>query len=170
MPLRVHLPLPPAGLFPDSEAIQSSVRDGVTDWSDVVAPGVPSFTFVDDAGDADIDVVWAAKPSGDWYVAFCSPHVDVMKHKLVAPTHVLITGRWKDGRLADLHDVYAIVLHEMGHALGLNGHSPNRADIMYPRIPGTAGAEISARDRETLRRLYEKPIGTHVSGARTFKP
>jgi predicted Zn-dependent protease len=169
MPLRVHLPSPPEGLFPEPEVIQSSVRDGVTDWTDVAAPGVPSFVFVDDARDADIDVVWAEQASGDWFVAFCAPHVDVMQRKLLAPAHILVTGRYKDGRIADLHDVHAVVLHEMGHALGLLGHSPDRADLMYPRMPETAGATITARDRETLRKLYEKPVGTQVSGTREFE-
>ena len=135
---------------------------------DVAAPGVPSFVFVDDARDADIHVVWSEQASGDWFVAFCAPHVDLMNRKFIPPTQLLVTGRWGDGGLADLHDVYAMVLHEMGHALGLLGHSPDVADILYPRPPGTSGAEISARDRETLRRLYEKPVGTHVSGARSF--
>jgi predicted Zn-dependent protease len=169
LPLRVHLPRPPDGLFPDPEAIQSSVRDCVTDWTDVAAPGVPSFVFIDDARDADVHVVWSEQASGDWFVAFCAPHVNRMMRKFIAPTHILVTGRWQDGELADLHDIYAVVLHETGHALGLMGHSPERADIMYPRMPGTADAEISARDRETLRKRYERPVGTHVSGARTFK-
>lgn len=169
MPLRVHLPLPPDGLFPDPEVIQTSVRDGVTDWTDVAAPGLPSFTFVDDPRDADIHVVWSEQPSGDWFVAFCAPNVDVMQRKLMRPTHVLVTGRWQDGQLADLHDIHAVMLHEVGHALGLLGHSPDPADIMYPRAPRTAGATITARDRETLRKLYEKPVGTQVGGARSFE-
>jgi hypothetical protein len=36
-------------------------------------------------------------------------------------------------------------------------------------VAGTGGAAITARDRETLRKLYEKPIGAHVTGARYFE-
>ena len=165
MPLRVHLPRPPKGLFPEPDAIYDSVREGVTDWSDVAAPGVPRFAFVDVAGDADIDVSWESKPTGAWYVAYCQPSLDLMARRFVGPAHVLVTGRWQDGRLADIHDVYAVVLHEMGHALGLLGHSPDPGDIMYPSVPGQAVAGLSTRDRNTLRLVYEKPVGTRVPGA-----
>jgi tetratricopeptide (TPR) repeat protein len=51
--------------------------------------------------------------------------------------------------------ISALCLHEVGHALGLKGHSPNRNDIMF-----FASGEIyplrqlSARDIATINRLY----------------
>jgi predicted Zn-dependent protease len=61
----------------------------------------------------------------------------------------------------------------MGHALGLGGHSPNPEDLMYGFIDTQAPAagseepgELTARDRETLRLLYRRPMGARVSGAR----
>jgi hypothetical protein len=163
MPLRVYLPKPPDGLFPDPDVIQLSVRDGVMDWADQAAPGVPSFVFVDAAGDADIRFRWAAQPNGDWYVAYCAYQLDLLTRRF-GVEHILVTGRWKDGRLADMHDVYSVVLHEMGHALGLGGHSPDAADVMF--ATGTGHTGLSERDRATLRALYAKPIGARVTGAR----
>ena len=46
-------------------------------------------------------------------------------------------------------------LHEIGHALGLNGHSTNHSDIMYM---GTAKRQLPAltkRDQATIKKLYE---------------
>jgi tetratricopeptide (TPR) repeat protein len=43
-------------------------------------------------------------------------------------------------------------LHEIGHALGLHGHSPNPKDIMFWLTVG--GHELSDRDVATMRRLY----------------
>lgn len=50
----------------------------------------------------------------------------------------------------------AAARHELGHALGIWGHSPNPRDTMYfsqVRNP----ARVSARDINTLKRIYEQP-------------
>ena len=165
MPLRVHLPAPPTGLFGDPQAIFDSVRDGVLDWTDAAGPGIPSFVFVDSAGDADIPIVWAEKPDGDWYIAFCAWDIRPLARRF-GVSHILVTGRWGDAHEADLHDVYATVLHEMGHALGIGGHSPDRGDIMYRSASQTATSGLSERDRATLAALYTRPIGSRVAGGR----
>ncbi len=46
--------------------------------------------------------------------------------------------------------------HELGHALGIWGHSPNAADALFPRQMGTQ-ARISAADINTLRKIYQQP-------------
>jgi len=153
MPLSVHLPAPPDGLFADPDGVQTAVRRGVLGWKDVVEPGVPSFEFVDGAGDADIPIVWAEEPDGDWYIAFCAPDIDVPDRFGVS--HILVTGRWRAGEVASLTDIYATTLHEMGHALGLMGHSDSTADIMYPRVRAQLEVGLSPEDRNTLRKLYE---------------
>ena len=164
MPLRVHLPPPPDGLFAEPEAIHDSVRDGVLDWRDVAAPGIPRFEFVDAPGKAAIPIFWAEAPDGAWYIAHCAYDVNLRARRF-GVSRILVTARWGDGHVADLHDLYITVLHEMGHALGLGGHSPDPGDVMYPSID--AGQEgLSARDRRTLERLYASPIGRRVAGAK----
>jgi hypothetical protein len=49
-----------------------------------------------------------------------------------------------------------IALHELGHALGLIGHSPSRSDIMYKDTDEYS--RISDRDLNTLRRLYRMKV------------
>jgi predicted Zn-dependent protease len=165
MPLRVHLPSPPDGLFEDPQAVQDSVRDGVLDWTDVAGPGTPSFVFVDSAGESDIPIVWAKEPDGDWYVAYCAWDIDVFQRRF-GVSHVIVTGRWGDGRIADIHDVYETVLHEMGHALGIGGHSPDPGDVMFWQVSRTATSGLSERDRATLTEIYTRPIGARVVGGR----
>lgn len=63
----------------------------------------------------------------------------------------------------------AAARHELGHALGIWGHSPNPTDTMYfsqVRNP----AQVSVRDVNTLRRVYEQPtrlgwpLANHAAG------
>jgi predicted Zn-dependent protease len=44
----------------------------------------------------------------------------------------------------------ALVAHEMGHAIGIGGHSPQAADVMSPRPVATTPTD---RDAQTLRNL-----------------
>jgi predicted Zn-dependent protease len=53
--------------------------------------------------------------------------------------------------------VEATALHELGHAFGLWGHSPDPADVMAV-VPGAQPVlRLTRRDRATLRWLYGQP-------------
>lgn len=45
-------------------------------------------------------------------------------------------------------------LHEVGHALGIHGHSPNKHDVMFLAATPEAIAKLSERDKETIKRIY----------------
>jgi predicted Zn-dependent protease len=139
-----------------------STRDGVLDWTDTVEPGLPSFEFVDTPGEADIPIVWATEPDGDWYLAHCVYDINLRQRRF-GVARILIAAR-RGAWTADIHDVHRVMLHEMGHALGLR-HSPVEGDLMYG---GGGGLGIGDRDRNTLRKLYERPIGSPVAGARSY--
>jgi predicted Zn-dependent protease len=81
---------------------------------------------------------------------------------------VNLSRRWSKDEMR------AIVLHEMGHALGIAGHSPSKGDIMYWKVqeskhrlnlPGviypiafkSLVSKPSQRDLNTLIRLYNTP-------------
>ena len=167
MPLKVHLEPPPPSMASDPEAVYDAVRDGVTDWTDVAGPGLPSFVFVEDPADADIPIVWEPEPGGDWYIAHCVYEINPSR-RVFGVARILVTTRWRRGEEPSLDLYYSVMLHEMGHAIGLTGHSPNARDIMSGHGVRPDRVEITARDRETLRKLYAKPNGARVSGARRF--
>jgi tetratricopeptide (TPR) repeat protein len=59
--------------------------------------------------------------------------------------------------------LYNVCLHEIGHALGLMGHSPYPDDIMYPQLSVQTG--ITARDARTLHVVYAAAAEALSSGA-----
>lgn len=185
MPLKIYLPSPPDGLFDDPHPIQEAARAGIVDWTNAGGPGIPSFTFVESAGEADIPVAWAEQ-SPSYSVAHFVPAINLFQRRFGA-AQILVTGRYRDGKIANPEDIRLTIAHEMGHALGMMGHSPNPEDVMYPFLDLSGSNQtwfsrtvleilgpvergrasgLSDRDRNTLRKLYEKPIGARVVGAK----
>lgn len=52
------------------------------------------------------------------------------------------------------------VLHEIGHALGMHGHSPIPADLMYEVARDRRVDQLSQQDVNSFRALYRQPNGT----------
>lgn len=57
-----------------------------------------------------------------------------------------------DNKLHTVNTLQKIALHEVGHILGVAGHSKNPKDIMFPA--STVTKTLSPRDIETMRQLY----------------
>lgn len=59
----------------------------------------------------------------------------------------------KNNKKVSAQDFYASLMHEMLHALGIIGHSPDRKDLMYA-VSGNNKGEFTSRDRVTLKMMY----------------
>lgn len=80
------------------------------------------------------------------YTVFVEPMTQRLKHRM---TVELAPGQ-ADGVML------AVARHEIGHAIGLWGHSPSQEDIMYFSQVKSPPL-ISSRDLRTLARVYEQP-------------
>jgi hypothetical protein len=47
-------------------------------------------------------------------------------------------------------------LHELGHALGMHGHSPSSRDVMFSAATVNGAAMLSERDKKTIQRIYQR--------------
>lgn len=67
--------------------------------------------------------------------------------------------------------MYNVILHELGHAMGISGHSDKPEDIMFPLLNNSDGI-LSQRDRVTMKMLYSnnaKVIKKQIKNARRAK-
>ncbi len=117
---------------------------------------------------ADIRMGWEIAPQGSYEAGEETDRVlyrhegGALNGRRVAIIAVDTTRHWSR------EEMRAIVLHELGHALGIKGHSDSKKDIMYwkmqerrhevrlpyPVIWKTLVKEPSQRDLNTLIRLY----------------
>ncbi len=107
----------------------------VTKWK-TKAPGKVSFMSV---GAVPVPV----------YIPTLGPKVSVQP-QVIEVNLDLIAIKDDEIRMFVLQNV---VTHELGHALGLLGHSQERSDMMYPVTD--ENSRLSARDINTLLKIYE---------------
>jgi hypothetical protein len=106
------------------------------------------FVFTESPSDpADVSVVWTGQYNFAVGLTRCSQY----NHQLIASDVTLNLMNY-DNRLYSPDMIYRVSLHEVGHLLGLMGHSQNPHDIMYPVV--AMATTLSERDKTSLRKLY----------------
>lgn len=136
-------------------AFEGILKTAFNAWTEA-SNGSFKFKFVDAAKDADILVKWTNDTKD---VASIAEGGDVkFKHGPTGLNHVDLTiltlNPSKDQPLTD-ELVSWISLHEVGHAMGLLGHSTNPKDVMFVSAPQIAEAPtLTPRDKNTIVKLY----------------
>lgn len=118
---------------------------------------VEIFDFVDDPKSAKIICEWSANPKklrnpaeqGQTDTTFGN-NGQMMKATIIMLT---FTSTNPDIKLSDAKFMHT-ALHEVGHALGIHGHSNNPRDVMYFASVDDAPASLSERDVNTFWKLY----------------
>lgn len=114
------------------------------------------FTYVEDAKDADIECHFTNDLS-KVPVLVEGGHtifVDSTGGRVSAEIVILVKGA--DGKINSDDFLRAISLHEIGHALGIAGHSDSASDIMFASVSHETH-NLSSRDIATLKALYKLP-------------
>lgn len=145
-----------------------AVRHAITVWRDVPRFGELTLSTTTDPLDADIIVYDRATPepvqpgscaptigNASGFTYFCRSPLDSTRAERLRLTNGTVTRasvliRVDKGRVQSQGGYNALVAHELGHALGIGGHSPRTDDLMFgnPQVDTP-----SPRDAATLRHL-----------------
>jgi predicted Zn-dependent protease len=162
-PIQVYITPPPQGTLIKPEVWQSAIAQSVQDWQ----PYLPLSIVASETG-ADINIsanpplnksgqrVRSAETRYEIYVSDrkeLAHRVTVYIRPNQSPQYITAAAR-----------------HELGHALGIWGHSLAASDVMYfsqVRNPPS----ISGRDVNTLKRIYQQPtlLGWPVTNKSALK-
>lgn len=131
---------------------EESLRQAFDEWSDAT-DGKLKFVFIQDPSTAQMTVTW----TNDLHAPALTPEAGLAKTSFGtngienAEILLLTLDPLKDGPLGK-NRMFNTCLHEIGHALGLQGHSPHEDDIMSSQLGVQQG--LSPRDVRTINALY----------------
>jgi predicted Zn-dependent protease len=143
--------LRPAGLKDWSPNLDSVFVQAMQSWRSALG-GKLHFVEVSDKSKADIRFLWQNQLDDNKLGV--SPF-KVANGKIIQSDVVLALKDPRDGSPLTADQIASTAVHELGHALGIKGHSPYPEDIMYyQEVPGM-GASLSPRDVRTINLLYK---------------
>jgi len=131
---------------------EESLRQAFDEWSDAT-DGKIKFVFINDPATAQMTVNW----TNDLHAPALTAEAGLAKTSFGAggienaEILLLTLDPLKDGPLGK-NRMFNTCLHEIGHALGLQGHSPHDDDIMSSMLAVQQG--LSPRDVRTINALY----------------
>lgn len=163
-PLKVYVDLQDIANVPDY--YNTEIVKAFGQWQS--SSGFLAFKFIDSPDKADIVVKFAPLPKNNCTEAGCkyvvAHTIPTIKNNLLKQMTITIYDKDANGSYFSDRELYNTVLHEIGHALGIMGHSYSTDDLMYMAKDGAKNPMlmryrsdfqyISIQDISTLRLLY----------------
>jgi tetratricopeptide (TPR) repeat protein len=154
MPIRVHIAPVPMGIE-GVETYLESFRYAMREW-EAAADGRIQFQEVEAIDNADIRVQW--QRSGLTQItdtALGKTELTRFSETDFEVGMVLALRERGSAALLPPEKMRTVCLHELGHAIGLWGHSPDSASVLF--FAATAQRPTD-RDRATLLKVYAAPL------------
>jgi tetratricopeptide (TPR) repeat protein len=165
MPLKVYIDKSGSSYKPDYELI---LQKCFADWSEA-SNGAVKFDFVEANGDVQITCAWSDDPAKEMSASEAG-HTAFLKgpHGLSRCDMIYLTRDPSSKNPFTEEERRRVYLHEIGHSLGITGHSQNPDDIMYSGVHmGKTARGLSERDKNTLLALYavsDEVVLSHARG------
>lgn len=159
MPITVYLPggIGIDGYRPEFQAI---LGESFTAWSNATQ-GRVAIKFVDNPAEAVIKCKWTANPN-DLQTPQEGGHalLGLTQQGVLKQVDVVILTKdlQRPGNPLSENTLRFICLHEVGHALGIAGHSSQPGDVMFYGVNADVGVApaLSERDKKTMTMLYSR--------------
>lgn len=163
MPLRVYIS-PGQGVYAYKDDFERILRQAFDDWAHVSNSRV-GFVFVNDPSKCDIECTWTSDARKFNNSAEAGEtRVFTNQAGIIRGTIKLLTIPLSPDLPLTENRMRVICLHEIGHVLGLAGHTTNPDDIMfYSSSVSDRFKSLSPRDGNTLMRLYSNQFQLHSS-------
>lgn len=127
------------------------VKSAFTEWEQVLG-GRLRFVYTNSPYETDLLVKWRQQSMGE-VIGLTSVQWD--SSQTLTDTDIVIALMSPNGKYQTDSELRSTALHEIGHALGIKGHSNNPKDIMYPSINRDI-TRLSQRDINTMKALYAR--------------
>jgi predicted Zn-dependent protease len=150
----------------ESYAYNQMVYDAFDTWQQLSGERV-RFRYVANLNLSQLDVSWRRVDRTS--LGHCEYMVNQQSLIYSAEIKIGISDGVIHSKYNNPEEVRHTILHEIGHAIGLSGHSDGPNDIMY--VPHQYGVtSLSQRDIDTLKTLYDLPAGfDHLAIGRKFE-
>lgn len=134
---------------------------GFNQWVSATGNRVP-YRVVTDANQSDISVTFSAFNGGP------GDELGVSNITFEQSTNLIIEVAMNIGITGDTREDTQTAAHEYGHSLGIGGHSPSEADLMFPSGNSAGCSCITTADLNTLFAIYNGQFNTDTArSART---
>jgi len=146
-----------------------AVKSAFSEWEAAMG-GRFRFLYMPDHRGTDVIVSWKGRHEAGDRGHEAGLNRTITWGKYIQENNIELYLHQDQGYVYSPDNIQSLALHEIGHMLGIKGHSNNREDVMYPEAQfeiGGPAEHLSQRDINTMRVLYtRKPDYTNPENVR----